>query len=423
MKQKLQIATFLIIFIAYLFLLYRGVSFIQYNNNAILLFIVSILIPIYLLLPQADIQQRSCIPFRSNTVPYIMLGLIAFLLLMPGVAVSLHSNPLPTKNSDVILQMQVQFERFIKGEQPYAPVTEFIWNPFPVYMPLQWLPIGFGKYFNVDIRWGGLFILFICYAYFMLDFKLKNFSRLEIILISLTPLAFIWLSNEYRNEEINSVFDVCVYAYYFLLGYGLLTMNHKVIFIGLVGAMMSRYTAIFWLPIFLFVIYQKYGKQKLYQYLIFGSTALLVIFILPFLVRDPDILTKGLAYHNACGILEWERLTQKNEIPFTVTMGASYIQFWAKVITGLTPTESVTILRLIQLLFMAIINLAAYLYYKKHTNYVLANPTNFLLSFMAIEMLFFYGTSALVVQHYWFTVTPILWACMVAAMSRQTVMH
>jgi hypothetical protein len=340
----------------------------------------------------------------------ILIGLTFFGLLLPGVFQTFKNNPLPVQNSDVILQMQVQFERFMRGEQPYAPVKEFSWNPFPVYMPMHWLPIGIGKYFDIDIRWGGFYILFIVYLYFLLDFKFKSLYKFESIIMALLPIIFIWFSYKYRPEDLNSVFDIVVYAYYFILGYGLVKMNHKMLIIGLIGVMLSRYTAVFWLPIFLFIIYHKYGKKVLIKYLISGAIAFSILFFFPFFIRDTSIVTKGLHYHNYCGIIDWQKISVNKEIPYTVTLGFSYIQFWAKIITGYSPAESITILRIVQLLTMILVNVISFFYYKRNKQKILASVNSYLLGFLLLQMLLFYATSALVFSHYWFTITPIIWA-------------
>ena len=60
----------------------------------------------------------------------------------------------PDQWSDVIPQVQTLFDRFIRGEFPYKPINIAIGSYVlqPIYMPFQWLPVGIGLLFGIDLR-------------------------------------------------------------------------------------------------------------------------------------------------------------------------------------------------------------------------------------------------------------------------------
>ncbi|MBK9257481.1 MAG: hypothetical protein IPM42_18625 [Saprospiraceae bacterium] len=346
--------------------------------------------------------------FSVYRVIFILIFISVFISLIPGIAHSFQSNPLPTANSDVILQNQILFERFIRGEQPYAPINEIPYAPYPVYLPLQWLPIGLGMYFGVDLRWGGIFILFIIYVFFILDLDYSRIHKFYLLPLLLLPLYTVSLSNHFRMEDLNSVFDIHIYAYYFLLAYGLYKMDDRIIFLGLVFTMLSRYTAIFWIPLLFMILYHVKGKKVVLKYIILGIITFLLFYILPFFVRDPSILLQGLDYHNRCGIAELEYFTVKNIVPYNTTVGLSYLQFYADILSKLEASKAVTLLRIFQFVLMLLVNIAGWLYFRNNKLKVIENPSGFLLSFLVIQMLLFYASSPLVFSHYWFTVTPVI---------------
>ena len=133
------------------------------------------------------------------------------LVLIPDLNNAFLSNPLPTKNSDVLQQLNHLFDRFIEGKQPYTRVESILWKPFPVYMPLHWLPIGIGKVLNIDVRWGGfiVFVLIYLYSLFLISKKqeigLKMIRIFQLIMSSGLTIALFFFYRKYR-EKIH-VFD------------------------------------------------------------------------------------------------------------------------------------------------------------------------------------------------------------------------
>lgn len=270
-----------------------------------LLFITTVLLPwLYF---QVKLENR----FEQTAAPVswkwagVLMGVgtmvVATMLFIPIV----KDHPDPSIWSDVMPQLEALYHRYVQGKQPYYPVDMGTYSPYPVYMPLHWLPIGITDAFGLDARWIGVILLFPAMALVGQSLMKSNVGLVKqlvpILLVALPILVFFGFSTLGMAVSLETV----IVAYYLVLVSGLIRRNLTMITIGIILIMLSRYTFIFWLPTLAYVLLNniKFGKLALMVGMVLLSIVLL--YYLPFLTKDPSIFMKGLNYHRLAVLGEW----------------------------------------------------------------------------------------------------------------------
>jgi len=374
------------------------------------LFILSLIVPCWLLyISKLNVQiseDEVGMNFRKRYF-FVGAGLALMLLLVPDIYRAFESNSLPTKNSDVLQQMNHLFDRFVAGEQPYTNVTSILWKPFPVYMPLHWIPLGIGKLLHIDVRWGGyiIFVLIYIYAIWSISKKAK-LGVGEFLLLIIVPFAYFNFTLSYCVDNIHTVFEIIILGYYLLLALGLYLQKHKIIILALICIMLSRYTVVFFLPLLMYVLYVRFGLKTLKKYVLWGGSAFVLLYVIPFLVREPSILQDGLAYHNKFAVSEYQRLLD-GKLPSILNDGSSFMLIARKWWQIDDPLAGINVIRLFQLIMSAILTVFLIIFY--HINRSKINVFDFLLASMGMYLIFFYCTAPFAYGYYWMGFHSYLW--------------
>src|SRR5690606_9799498 len=145
------------------------------------------------------------------------------------------------------------------GEQPYYPLPLAGYAPFPVYMPLHWLPVGLTDFLGIDSRWIGYIFFSLALIFITLRFIKMHWSPNAALILFSIPLLTFYGYHHYAPQELGVSFDIIIAAYYMVLAFGLYSKNLTWITCGLVLCILSRYTLFFWLPVFACLLFQKVG--------------------------------------------------------------------------------------------------------------------------------------------------------------------
>ena len=387
----------------------------------VVLFLIALAVPVWLLVMSRKTPNYivTPIPTGRSTIRasiFIGIGLLLMLVLIPDFHNAFLSNPLPTKNSDVLQQMNHLFDRFIEGKQPYTNVESILWRPFPVYMPLHWLPLGIGKVLNIDVRWGGYIVFVLIYLYSLFSIsKKQRIDFEEFILFVVAPFAYFKYTLLYCADNVHTVFEVIICGYYLLLALGFYVQKHRIIIIALICIMLSRYTIVFFLPLLMYIIYVQFGLKKLYSYIIYGGLGFLFLYVIPFLIREPSILQDGLAYHNKFAVSEYERLVNGNK-PAILNDGASFMLITYKWWQIDDPQHGLKMIRIFQVIMSFCLTVVLFLFYRKFRKSV--HVFDFLLASMGLYLIFFYCTAPFAYAYYWMGFHSYLWIAALRIMYR-----
>ncbi len=249
--------------------------------------------------------------------------------------------------SDVQIQLQAQYDRWAAGEMPYQPVPCDTYEAYPVYMPLHWLPIGLGRLTGLDFRWSG--VLFLGLAAGLagwLVFRQHGRSWRTVVAV-LLPSVGLWAFVLWGGLDLAITFEVVIAAYYLVLAAGLASGRNSWVLAGLIFCLLSRYTLVFWLPLLALIFFEKYPLRWQISFWSTVAAAVFVVYIWPFLLKDPTILAKGIEYHNNAATDEWRGFGDPPVSP-TMLGGYSFALHMKSIFTGGDWPERVFHARVVQ---------------------------------------------------------------------------
>lgn len=293
--------------------------------------------------------------------------------------------PDPGKISDVLPQLEALPQRFFAGEYPYQVVKLPTHEPFPVYMPLHWLPIQISNILHIDTRWSGIILLMLAVgvAGYWLS-KLHSLASWRITLPAMLLFALpLWGFVLWGKVDIAVSLEGVVAAWYVLLAAGLASRNHVLIATGITGALLSRYTLLFWIPLFAILMWLHLPKK--YSYGIWGSVAaaILLLFIVPFWMKDPSVVSKIAAYYRDASVGSWVR---PDEYTFRDALSLNiHLRQW---LPG-TPEENLKYSRLPQVGVQLIMVALGLYYYQKKWRHTMDVYTFSLLALSIMPMVFY----------------------------------
>jgi len=302
--------------------------------------------------------------------------------------------PDPGSISDILPQLETQYTRFIKGVSPYSSLDQFAWHPYPVYMPMHWLPLGIAYLFHFDVRLVGMIALVVVNGFWGSYIWVKQQNILLKIVAIFLPTYMVQAFWQWERVDLAVSMETLIAAYYLLLAVGLLSRNLVITTIAIILCLLSRYTLVFWLPLFIPLLFINEKKKHSIYIVASMVIAVLVFYIIPFNLKDPTILSKGIAYHNNCAISEWaiEGYTFKSHVYFA--------PFFAKILPG-AAAQQIFLMRAIQAIIMiglVILGFALYHKWKGRINFY-----DLCLGILYLVIFLFYIFGALTYTYYYAT--------------------
>ncbi len=298
--------TALLLLILQIYLIFRGAHHFSKYWSPLILFLVSGGIGVLYFQRLLNVPTGRRFPFRPLTAALWALGGVLTIVLAYEELRKLWVEfPSPAQFSDVLPQLEAQYQRFSRGEMPYAPVPLPSHTPYPVYMPLHWLPIGLSSWFGIDTRWAGFGLLAIAagiYGYWVGRQNAAVWARIAALFL---PSMGLWGFILWGRLELAVSFEIVIAAYYLVLAAGLLGRHVPTILTGLILCLLSRYTLLFWIPLLAYIWWKELPPRINYR--IWGAAGLsvLLLYIFPFYLQDPDIFATGIKYHNDGAIAQW----------------------------------------------------------------------------------------------------------------------
>lgn len=207
------------------------------------------------------------------------------------------SLPIDYRIADMLPVMKVMCQRLFHGEIIYKPIPE-IWNGLlPVYLPLMWLPIAPFEYIGIDVRWTTIiFFLLGIFFLLMILFPFKKNNAL-FIMMSLTSLFFLINYIVQKEKRVLSITEEgIIIGYYLFLGYALSTKKTILQAIAISLCLLSRFSLLLWIPVYIFYTYYFESKQKGKILVLIISIIVLLVFLIPFGFRQMDYFLTVVPY-------------------------------------------------------------------------------------------------------------------------------
>jgi len=300
----------LLLFVAQIYCTFYGVEYFTKYWSPLVLFLLSLGIAA-LFFRQHLLQKTPASPQPLRTLKpgleawWILGGMLSMLLGYEELRKLFVQYADPGQYSDVMPQLEAQYRRFVAGEMPYAPVDLGYNAPYPVYMPMHWLPIGISDMLVIDTRWSGYILLVLAAGVYGYQMGRQNGPVAARIAALLLPSLGLWGFILWGKLELPVSFELVVAAYYLVLAAGLLGRSLRWIAIGVSLCLLSRYTLIFWLPLLAYVLWREFPRAENFR--LWGTVlaSVLLLYIVPFYLRDPSIFSTGIKYHNDGAVAQW----------------------------------------------------------------------------------------------------------------------
>lgn len=334
--------------------------------NPVFLFIVSMTIPGYLI--WLCLKPTSQFLSTSITIPWYRAlwalgGLLTVVATYEEFRKALVRFSEPEKWSDVITQVRVLYERFSHGEFPYTPIELVNYNLLPVYMPLHWMPCGLADPLNIDLRWIGFGFFAIAVAVYSWFLAYQPGSIVSRCIALLLPSLPIWAFIKWGEVDLMVNYEIVIGAYYLILITGLVTRRLWLITLGIILCLLSRYTLLFWLPLFALLLLIQEGWKK--SLLVWGTVAtfFILFYVIPFYTKDPKMLSRGISHYIMATIGEWRGYGDP-PISWTHERGISFAPHMKAVFLG-EMADRVYSARIVQSVIMLILFVSGWLAWRR----------------------------------------------------------
>ncbi len=291
------------------FLVFEGVNYVGQFGNALCLLITALFLPIYFFRQEKHTLTYASINKGVNGRHALCFALLAGAFVccsFEEVRKLFLAFPHPAERSDVLPQIEVQFNRFVRGEFPYKPLEDISYHPFPVYMPLHWFPMGLAKIFHMDMRWSAFWLYVPAAMVFGYAIGKPSLAITYKMILCFLPSLPLWSYILFGGGDLIITPEILIAGYYLILAGGLFLRNNTIILIGIIFCLLSRYTLIFWMPLFAILFLQSEGWGRAVRFFGVLILAITVLYVIPFLGKDPSIFLTGIRYHNGCAVAEWQ---------------------------------------------------------------------------------------------------------------------
>ena len=230
------------------------------------------------------LSSRKTSHEASNLSQVRFYSIIVFLtvafMLIHYAKLLFAANPLDYRIADMLPVIEIMSERFINGEEVYAPIPE-IWEGIqPIYLPAFWLPYSLAKFIEVDLRWISVLFMICTLMVIFLKIYCENVDSRAPILFTLISTVLLCISILILDERmILRTQEPVAFFYYVLLGYGLMKEKWQLTGVAIALCLLSRFMIAPWVVVFLIFLILQQRIRETFQISI-PSMALIIFLLL-----------------------------------------------------------------------------------------------------------------------------------------------
>ncbi|HEX8425820.1 MAG TPA: hypothetical protein VF639_05970 [Hymenobacter sp.] len=275
----------------------------------------SVLLCVFALLAQIDqpvSTSVACSGWRwAVSGAALLLGGAAVIWVQRPV---IAANPINVAQSDVIPILQNYVGRFRSGEVVYRYITNLPYPLFPNHLPLQWLPYVPADKLGIDYRWWALGIIlsigFGAYLVFLNRQALRWPFFVLLVGLPWLVLRRLIVTDSYLYSH---TVEFTIIAYYCLLTASIFIRSAWLQAAALVLCLLSRYSVVFWVPLFLWIIWRETGRRHAVAVTLLTGLGIMLVYVVPFLSKDWTIFTHALNEYRVATLGEWSRTDATKE--------------------------------------------------------------------------------------------------------------
>ncbi len=211
--------------------------------------------------------------------------------------------------SDIIPQIQKFVERAEHLWYPYKTISFPKYDLFPTYLPLHWAPFIISDKLHFDYRYlanGVLFLSLIFLFYQIIKSHITAF--IEKLILIILPFVGIYTFINFDNISIGVSVEQMIMGYYIFLATVLVTQKNIYFRSGaILVCLLSRFSFLFWVPLFLYSVFIFEGKKPFLKAILILIIGVLLLYIIPFALKDPSVFLKSQASYMNGTLGEWNR--------------------------------------------------------------------------------------------------------------------
>jgi hypothetical protein len=263
---------------------------------------------------------------KAGMLVTLLIGIIIISFLATGI---FNNYAIDAKFSDIFPQVRVLVSRFLNHIFPYQIISEWGYDLFPTYFPLQWLPFSIAALLGFDYRYIALAVLFAGIVFYSIYFVKKEISLLKLLFLLVLPFIVFFIIGIGTPEIIGITIENLIAGYYLILSMSIFSKSNAIRALALVICLMSRYSLIFWVPLYLFIIFLAENRKNAIMIAIFTIVGIILIYG-PFLAKDPSIFLNGYAYHTHAALAEWNGKSWQPEgdKPYQIFRGIGFAAYF-----------------------------------------------------------------------------------------------
>ncbi len=248
---------------------------------------------------------------------FSLYGLVLVLAFYTGIYLNgtFREYAIDPLNSDVIPTIQILVNRILHGNWVYAPIQFPGWVVNNAYLPLQYLPFIIPDILHFDYRvFAFISFVFITFAWVRYAFYNGN-TMLEITIKTCFIFLSIYFINVYDKSSFAFSLELIDVFFYLFLALSFFSKDWRLRGIAILFCLLSRYAFIFWLPFYAFSYWIEYGKKDALKVIGLIATGVVLLYVLPFMTKQPTLFFDGLKYYDNTAIGQWKDLPAWSKIP------------------------------------------------------------------------------------------------------------
>ena len=292
--------------------------------NPVLFYAASVLLCVFAALYWLDRPVPAPDAVRtSRRLPLAGLGLVlggVWVLYAQAPVIATHA--IDVRSSDIIPILQAYVGRFRSGEVVYRYLTTLPYPLFPNHLPMQWLPYVPADQLGIDYRWWAMGILLLLgFGAYQTTLARQALGWPGFLLKVALPAYVLYRLITRDGELYAHPVEPTIIAYYCILAASVLSRSALLQGVGLVLCLLSRYSVVFWVPFYLWVLWREEGKRHALVVASLVLVGVLGIYVVPFLSKDWTIFTHALSEYRIATGGEWGRTDGPGGMPPQVFSG------------------------------------------------------------------------------------------------------
>lgn len=291
--------------------------------------------------------------------------------------------------SDIIPALQLYVQRFLSGELVYAPMQIEGYIVYPNYFSMAWLPYCFSELLHIDYRWTTYIVFLIPLFIYLIQIARSNIHPIELAIKTVIPFAMLYSLMLYGNDIFGYSVELMLIGLYFLLALSLMHRSTFIMAAGIVIVLLSRYSFSFWLPVYLLIIWMERGFKAVLKVSLWVLFGVLVLYVIPFLSKDWESMSRGFAYYNRFIENSWTVFLNDAGKPFMLLTGYSMAIYIFDFLDG-ELIQRLTAARFFQLAISLLTAALIFFNYYRNRNKGL-NVKIYLLITLTLYLFVFYG--------------------------------